>query len=161
MDQPQKPKPQLYQSCLNLIAGIFVVALGITIGVVFLTGRGRQDSTDENDTSSHPSYAPSEPEKQRFSLTDIEIGQWRLTQEYGVFWIRGILRNKASIPLAVVLQAIGWDPTGQAIYSTEFYPASTDNIAPGAYHSIGFPLSDAPAQTSRVTLEVLKVFQWK
>lgn len=66
-------------------------------------------------------------------------------------YVIGEIRNKASVPLAPQLQAIARNKAGEVVDTTDWWPASTGNIAAGDRWPIKYPL------TSRADVETVSV----
>ncbi len=93
------------------------------------------------------------------STSDIHIKNWKWHVEHHYAITVGELTNGCSEPTGVQLQLVFRDGSGDAVDSDEFWPASTNNIAPGASFVFKWVNEWNPTAKS-ATVAPISVRQW-
>ena len=134
MSGEQKQKPQLYQGCLNVVAGIFVVVVLLLAVAAFISTKGcetvresLEELNDDSDYGSTPDYgiAQKKPDLEKA----LKIASYRAyySSDTGSLYIIGQVKNEWDMTLRFVkVQAQFYDTQDAFVGSDYVYTNPTD-----------------------------------
>lgn len=153
---PQCGRPRSSISWTTITVLVVVVVLGWSATQMASTPGGAAQSERYDAVADVRPVAPSSPcTATAFEVREVNIPKRR----NGYIWFVGVVHNGNSVPCAVELQASGYSTKGAMLNTTNFWPASTKNIAPGAQYNFDMMMDDVAA-IDRIEVTPIGARQW-
>ncbi len=127
----------------------WLIAAGATLALLLF---GVAIATDIRSDADGAAQALDRPREGTALIEGFVLTGWRAVPGVIGIVILGEVRNDNGVAAGVQLQVIARDASGRVVDTREYWPAGSDNIAPGATHAIDVIATDQAAETFEIRI---------